>query len=79
MHILILMLESLAPLAAHALPATPYLGPDTMLPLASILAALVGVLLMFGRRAAGLVRRAIRPRRPPTDAEEVADESDITS
>ncbi len=35
-----------------------YLGPDTVLPLASVLAAVIGVILMFGRRIFGLfVRR----------------------
>lgn len=42
-----------------------YLGPQTVLPLASILAAAVGVLLLFGRRFSGLARsffKAVRGR-----------------
>jgi hypothetical protein len=35
-----------------------YIGPDTMLPLASALAALTGVVLMFWKYLVGLVRRA---------------------
>lgn len=33
-----------------------YIGPETMLPLASLLAAITGFLLMFWRRTVGLVR-----------------------
>jgi hypothetical protein len=41
-----------------------YIGPDTMLPLASVVAGIVGVALMFGRQvkltARNLVRRITR-------------------
>ena len=37
-----------------------YVGPETMLPLASILAGAVGVLLMFGRNIMTMGRRMIR-------------------
>jgi hypothetical protein len=45
-----------------------YFGPETMMPVASIIAATVGVVMMFGRNilmvGRGLVRRAWpRPRR----------------
>ena len=33
-----------------------YLGPEVMMPLASALAAIVGVLLMFWRRTVGALR-----------------------
>lgn len=33
-----------------------YIGPDTLMPLASALAAIVGVLLMFWRRTVAFVR-----------------------
>lgn len=33
-----------------------YLGPDTVLPIASIIAAALGVILMFGRRLIGMFR-----------------------
>jgi undecaprenyl pyrophosphate phosphatase UppP len=34
-----------------------YIGPETMLPLASALAAIAGVLLMFWQRFVGLLRK----------------------
>ena len=37
-----------------------YIGPETILPLASALAAIGGVLLMFWQRFAGLVRKLWR-------------------
>lgn len=37
-----------------------YIGPETMLPLVSALAAIGGVLLMFGQRFFGLVRKIWR-------------------
>ena len=37
-----------------------YVGPETMLPLASILAGVVGVLLMFGRNVMMLGRKIVR-------------------
>ena len=33
-----------------------YIGPETLMPVASALAAIVGVLLMFWRRTVALVR-----------------------
>lgn len=39
---------------------TLYIGPETMLPLASALAAIGGVLLMFWQRFAAIVRRLWR-------------------
>ncbi|MFB3903298.1 MAG: hypothetical protein ACE15E_07585 [Acidobacteriota bacterium] len=37
-----------------------YLGPDSMMPLASALAAIIGTLLMFWHRLVGWARRAYR-------------------
>jgi hypothetical protein len=37
-----------------------YMGPDTMMPLASALAAIIGTLLMFWHKFVGIVRRAYR-------------------
>ncbi len=63
------------------LPAVPvvigYLGPDTLLPLGSALAAILGVFLLFGRRAFDLARAAVRKVRgqgsdPAVDAEQAA-------
>jgi hypothetical protein len=33
-----------------------YIGPDTLMPVASALAAIAGVVLMFWRRTVGIVR-----------------------
>ncbi len=38
-------------------PTVLYLGPETTLPLASALAAIVGILLMVWHRAVGLLRK----------------------
>ena len=38
------------------LPLALYVGPDVLMPVASAIAAVVGALLMFGRRTIGLVR-----------------------
>ena len=53
-----------------------YLGPNTVLPLASILAAIVGLLLIAPRYFIGLVRkgfrkavRVVRRETPPAVAE----------
>jgi hypothetical protein len=45
-----------------------YLGPDTFLPLTSIIAAVAGGVLMFGRNLMALVRGVLRrsPGSPPT-------------
>lgn len=40
-----------------------YLGPETIVPLASILAAVGGVLLMFWRRTVAFVRSGLRSLR----------------
>ena len=37
-----------------------YIGPETILPLASFLAALVGILLMFWRWVVGIFRKFLR-------------------
>jgi len=44
-----------------------YLGPETMLPMTSAIAGIVGFLLMFGRKALELVSRVFR-RKPATVA-----------
>jgi hypothetical protein len=44
----------------HLLFITLYIGPETMLPLASALAAIGGVLLMFWQRFVAIVRRLWR-------------------
>ena len=47
-----------------------YIGPDTLLPFTSAVAAIVGVLLMFWRQFVGIVRRgasAVKRRFSPAD------------
>jgi hypothetical protein len=51
-----------------------YLGPETVLPVASVLAAVLGVLLIFWRHVVALARKAMRALRrrsgPPSSADE---------
>lgn len=42
----------------------PYLGPDNLLPLASIVAAALGIILLFWGRAKGLVRKMLGRSKP---------------
>ena len=58
-----------------------YLGPDTLMPLASILAAIAGFLLMFWRVILKFAKKTYRKMRglpdelpPDPDVEEVAEE-----
>jgi hypothetical protein len=37
-----------------------YVGPDTMLPVASVIAAAVGVVMMFGRNVVSFGRNLVR-------------------
>lgn len=37
-----------------------YIGPETMMPVASAFAAIVGFLLMFWRRTVGAIRAAVQ-------------------
>ena len=47
----------------------PYLGPDNLLPLASIIAAALGLILLFWGRVKGLVRKVLgRSNRANSDA-----------
>jgi hypothetical protein len=39
-----------------------YFGPETMMPLTSIVAAVVGIFMMFGRNSLRLVRRMVLGR-----------------
>ena len=40
-----------------------YLGPETMLPMTSVIAGIIGFVMMFGRKAFDLARRPFR-RKP---------------
>ena len=59
----------------------PYLGPETLMPLASILAAIVGFFLMFWRTILKFVKKTVRKMRglpdevpPDVDIEETLEE-----
>lgn len=41
-----------------------YIGPETTMPLASVLAAIAGVLLMFWRKVTGIFRQSRQTARP---------------
>jgi hypothetical protein len=49
------------------LPLLLYFSPETILPVASVLASIVGVLLMFGRYFISMVRKALGRPSPATD------------
>ena len=53
-----------------------YLGPDSLIPLASILAAALGFILLFWQRAVGLVRRLLGrgKREEPADSPKPEDD-----
>lgn len=55
-----------------------YLGPEVLMPLASVAAAIGGVLLMFWRRVVGAMRAVVRfvLRQPKPEAIEAALPSD---
>jgi hypothetical protein len=58
-----------------------YLGPETLMPLASILAAIVGFFLMFWRVIAKFVKKTYRklrglPDEVPPDVMDVPDEEE---
>lgn len=44
----------------HSLTILAYIGPETILPVTSALAATVGVLLMFGHRLLAIVKMPLR-------------------
>ena len=54
----------------------PYLGPDNLLPLASIIVAIVGFIMLFWGRAKGLVRKVLG-RSIPTDPDADGLDSEI--
>jgi hypothetical protein len=45
-----------------------YLGPETMLPMTSVVAAVLGVLMMFGRNTGRWIHRSVRAIVPRTGA-----------
>ena len=47
------------PGAVRFLPLALYIGPDVLMPVASVIAAVVGFLLMFWRRTVALVKRGL--------------------
>jgi hypothetical protein len=53
-----------------------YLGPDSLIPLASILAAVAGFILLFWHRGAGLVRKLLGRGRRDEPADSPGPEDD---
>ena len=45
-----------------------YIGPETMMPVASVLAGVVGVFMMFGRSLVGFGRGLVRRVLPSSEA-----------
>ncbi len=72
---LLIVPDGLSQLAPNLI-VSGYLGPDSMMPLASILAAAVGVILLFWNRGAGLVRKLFGrgSREEPADSPGPEDE-----
>jgi hypothetical protein len=52
-----------------------YLGPETIMPLASVLAAFIGVVLIFWRFMVGLIRKIFRLVRGLVSDKFIADEA----
>jgi hypothetical protein len=48
-----------------------YIGPETMMPVASIIAAVAGVFMMFGRNVMQIGRNMVRRIRPGAGKKEV--------
>jgi hypothetical protein len=51
-----------------------YLGPETLMPVASVLAAIVGVVLIFWRFVVGKIRKILRLGDNPDTPESALDE-----
>ena len=49
-----------------------YLGPETMMPVASVIAAVAGVFMMFGRPVVGFARGIVRRVLPGASSKEAA-------
>ena len=56
----------------------PYLGPNTVMPLASLLAAILGIVLIFWRFISGFFRKAFRKLFRKKDAAEMIEPVDDT-
>jgi hypothetical protein len=61
-------LQRIADLVTRSPLLALYIGPDQLMPLASVLSAIAGVALMFWRRIVGFVSLCLNlfRRRPPT-------------
>lgn len=68
-------LSTLPPATTHPLVAY-YLGPDTVLPVVSIIAAVIGVILMFGRNVIGFLRMGVQTVLRRGQAEPTPSETD---
>lgn len=78
MTVLLVYLSALPPqLLSNVAPM--YLGPETVLPLASVLAAAIGVILMFWRTVIGFVRQGVNTvLRRDANAETISPQDDAS-
>ena len=61
---------------AQSLVTFLYLGPETIMPLASILATVIGVILVFWRFIVGFIKRVVRKvLRKPAEEDTELDEA----
>ena len=56
-----------------------YVGPDQMMPVASILAAAMGFLLVFWNKLLGLIRKVFHLAPPPEPPETTSGETSLPS
>ena len=54
-----------------------YVGPDQVMPVASILATLMGFLLVFWGKLMGIIRKIFRLAPPPAESETAAPPSAV--
>ncbi len=54
-----------------------YVGPDQVMPVASILATIMGFLLIFWGKLMGIIRRIFRLAPPPVESETAAPPSSV--
>jgi hypothetical protein len=52
-----------------------YIGPETMMPVASVIAAVAGVFMMFGRNVIGFCRGLVRRVSPGPNEQKVTQPS----
>ena len=75
LHVAVRVVSSLPWSQPVNFPIFLYLGPETILPVASILASIIGVILMFWRLILGSIRRVFR-RSSPVEQPEMPSQDD---